>query len=209
MPVAAHNHARSRCTATSEQSCPCWYLLRRQLLHQISPCPFSPPCNVLARLLGRQLWGRRCRPCLFTPGVVGLPNEQGARTWGPADPQRLRHVSLCLPRRWGRRARVAPSWLPGPAEERRDPPAPGRQGRHRAAGALRIPGPPGCHPHGRAGRQACPQLAAPLSSPPPCRSPCAWQPRRPRQPVFQPCASFAGRHSGCGNLFTVRLISEL
>lgn len=53
-----------------------------------------------------------------------------------------------------------------------------------------------------------PLLSSALLSPA-RRSPCAWQPRRPPQPVFQPCASSAVTASGCGGLFAVQLISEL
>lgn len=179
----------------------------------------SSPRNVLARLFGKAAagWAMPSLPP-FIPAAAGLPGRRGRRTRGACG-----DVSLCLPRRWGRRAGAAPSCRPGPgaggwggeaAGAARGGQAGAGQGCGSRAGSGADPG-ARVLPQGRARRRASPPPAAPLCSPllssalpPPRRSPCAWQPRRPPQPVFQPCASSAGTASGCGGLFTVRLISE-
>lgn len=150
-------------------------------------------------------------PPLFIPGAAGLPGEQEPeqrarqtrKTWGD--------VSLCFPRRWGRRAGAAPSWLPGHGGSGGSCPC--RAGLQELCGHRgrpdTVPTPLGSCPTEGLDDGHAPSPPPPSPLPPPRRLPCAWQPRRPPQPVFQPCASSAVTASGCGGLFTIRLISEL
>lgn len=75
----------------------------------------SPPCGFLAGLPGLAAPGRAMRSApLFVSGAAGLPGEEGTghRAWETR--KACGDVSLCFPRRWGRRAGAVPSWRRGP-----------------------------------------------------------------------------------------------
>lgn len=137
---------------------------------------------------------------------MGPPGEPG-RAEGPTDPRRC---LLCFPRRWGRRGGAARSR--DRAAGRSGGSCPRRAGLRGSCGQRGRPGaipiPLGSCPTGGDGQSPPPAGPSPLLSPA-RRSPSAWQPRRPPQPVFQPCASSAVTASCCGALFAVQLISEL
>ncbi|KAL9847657.1 carboxypeptidase N catalytic chain isoform 2-T2 [Geothlypis trichas] len=137
---------------------------------------------------------------------MGPPGEPG-RAEGPTDPRRC---LLCFPRRWGRRGGAARSR--DRAAGRSGGSCPRRAGLRGSCGQRGRPGaipiPLGSCPTEGDGQSPPPAGPYPLLSPA-RRSPSAWQPRRPPQPVFQPCASSAVTASCCGALFAVQLISEL
>lgn len=148
---------------------------------------------------------------LFVSGAAGLPGEQGPRHRAWETRKACGDVSFCFPRRWGRRAGAVQSWRRGPGRSGGSCPRWAKlqqQCGHRGRPGT-VPTPLGSCPtdgldDGHAPR---PPPPSPLPRPAACRA--LWQPRRPPQPVFQPCASSAVTASGCRGLFTIRLISEL